>query len=287
MEELWEFHTRRIKAGAPVQQFFDRAIFSQAPPFHLVQCTRCGTVLRNPREPAQGIVAEYATEEPPQSAFPALFQQQREFYQPRVRKLNGLQGGSGTVLEVGSYVGGFLSAAGDAGWRAQGIDVNDVANDFARARGCTVSRATIEEWTPNARYDVVAFWNCFDQLPDARAALVRAHELLNAGGLVALRVPNGACYGALLDNPLGHVILAHNNLLGFPYRNGFTLEALRQLAGATGFHDMRAHGDVLVSTASAWTKRWALVEERTVKLLMGMLPARLAPWLEFYARREL
>ena len=30
VEELWAFHTRRLKPGAPVQQLFDRAVFSQA-----------------------------------------------------------------------------------------------------------------------------------------------------------------------------------------------------------------------------------------------------------------
>ncbi|HEX6558380.1 MAG TPA: class I SAM-dependent methyltransferase [Longimicrobiales bacterium] len=284
IEALWEFHTRRIRPGAPVQQLFDRAIFSQHPPVHVVQCCHCGTVLRNPREAGEDIVDSYASEAPPEAALPALFAEQLAFYRPRVRKLTGMLGRGGSVLEVGSYVGGFLLAASDAGWQAEGIDVNTAANAFAAARGCTVSVATIDAWQTNRRYDVVAFWNCFDQLPDARAALVRAYELLAAHGLLVLRVPNGACYAALLDAPLGRTLLAHNNLLGFPYRNGFTVRALQKLADDVGFRATRARGDTLVSTASVWTRSWTLLEQRALKLAMRrLLPTRIAPWLEFFA----
>src|SRR5688572_2665313 len=83
VEDLWQFHTRRLKSGAPVQQLFDRAVFSQAPPIHIVQCTSCGTVLRNPRESQESIVDVYAAEEPPASALEDLFNEQVRFYEER------------------------------------------------------------------------------------------------------------------------------------------------------------------------------------------------------------
>jgi 2-polyprenyl-3-methyl-5-hydroxy-6-metoxy-1,4-benzoquinol methylase len=285
MEDLWQFHTRRLKPGAPVHQLFDRAVFSQTPPMHIVECSSCGTVLRNPRESAQTIVDLYAGEEPPASALEDLFAAQVGFYQPRLRRLERLLGRTGNVLEVGSYLGAFLHCAQRRGWQAEGVDVNLSANEFARARGGTVQDGTIEDMNPGRRYDVVTFWNCLDQLPDPERALRHAHALLNEGGMVVARVPNGACYAQLHDAPVGRRLLAHNNLLGFPYRYGFTPGSLRTLLHATGFDAVKTIGDTLVSTAGSWTKGWAVLEERALKAITRLLaPASRAPWIEVYAR---
>lgn len=284
MTELWEFHTRRLKAGAPVEQLFDRAIFSQNPPLHLAACNSCGTVLRMPRESTAEIVDLYSAEEPPRPALDALFEEQRKFYRPRVAHLQKLLGRSGRVLEVGSYLGAFLTSATEQDWTAIGLDVNETASRYARTRGCDVEIATIESYDNATRFDCVAIWNCFDQLPDPRGALLHARELLVDQGIVALRVPNGAFYTAMRSAPFARQVLAHNNLLGFPYRHGFSSRALRQLLSDVGFAKIHVQGDTLVSTAGPWTKHWARAEETAVKGLLRWLPARLAPWIEIYAQ---
>jgi SAM-dependent methyltransferase len=225
----------------------------------------------------------------------ALFETQRDAYAAQAQRLTEVAGRTGRGLEVGSYVGGFLAAAQSAGWRFEGLDVNATANRFARGLGFTVTESDLESYAGPGGFDAVAVWNCFDQLPDPRTGARRAHELLALGGLLAVRVPNGAFYArvrAHLAGPLGaaaRVLLAHNNLLAFPYRFGFTVESLRRLLRATGFRVVRVYGDVLVPTADRWTRRWAALEERAVKGALRLLaraePA-MAPWLEVYAKRS-
>jgi 2-polyprenyl-3-methyl-5-hydroxy-6-metoxy-1,4-benzoquinol methylase len=285
VEELWVFHTRRLKPGAPVQQLFDRAVFSQAPPVHIVQCAECGTVSRNPRESQTSIVDLYASEEPPESALEDLFSEQTDFYAPRVRTLERLLGRKGSVLEVGSYLGAFLNAAQKRGWKATGVDVNQRANAFARERGANVLQGTIDDVPEDHRYDVVALWNCLDQLPEPESALLHARALIHEGGIVAARVPNGAFYATLIRPRFRRMLLAQNNLLAFPYRNGFTPSSLRTLLSGTGFEVVRMCGDTLVATAGAWTRQWAAAEERIVKAATRLLlPTAHSPWIEVYAR---
>ena len=107
---------------------------------------------------------------------------------------------------------------------------------------------------------------------------------------------NGACYAAfrpLMRSAFAAVArewLAQNNLLGFPYRYGFTPTALTRLVERNGMRVEQVVGDVLVPIADRWTRRWAALEERLVKRIIGA-GARisrgdkpLAPWFELYAR---
>ena len=64
IEALWAFHTRRLRDDTPVDRLTDRVAFSQAPPLRLVQCARCETVFRNPRERAFEVTDTYAEESP-------------------------------------------------------------------------------------------------------------------------------------------------------------------------------------------------------------------------------
>jgi 2-polyprenyl-3-methyl-5-hydroxy-6-metoxy-1,4-benzoquinol methylase len=293
LEALWAFHTRRLHPATPPRALSDRLAFSQAPPLRLCRCTRCGTIFRNPRETAATLDALYRNEKLDPTAVRALFEAQRAACRAQVRRLGRITGRTGSGLEVGSYVGGFLHAAADAGWRFQGIDVNEDANAFARGLGLHVERATIEDVDPGRRYDAVAFWNCFDQLPDPHAAARAAARLLAHDGVLAVRVPNGAFYARLrplLDGrfaPVARALLAHNNLLGFPYRHGFTPRSLARLLADVGLRVTNVVGDTLVRTADAHTRRWAAWEEAALKtILRRVSPAHRAPWFELYAVRD-
>jgi SAM-dependent methyltransferase len=302
VEALWAFHTRRLRAQTPPSHLTDRVAFSQHAPLRLVECSVCGLVYRNPVERAREVAEVYAGDEPAVELLATLHDTQRDAYRAQARRLTRAVGGRvGAGLEVGSYVGGFLAAARERGWRFEGVDVNEVAGAFARSRGLHVHVGTIEtlaaDRTFEHRFGAVAFWNCFDQLADPRAATIAARRLLASNGVLALRVPNGSFYARvrrLLSTaaaPAARLLLAHNTLLSFPYRYGFGPSSITRLLGDCGFRVERIFGDVLVPIADGWTRRWAAVEERVVKAILTPLARTngrigLAPWIEVYARAE-
>lgn len=291
MEALWAFHTKRLRAGAPPEHLADRVAFSQRPPLRVAACAECGLVFRNPRERAHELAETYAGDEVADAVYASLLATQRETARGQAERLTSALGRCGEGLEVGSFVGGFLSAARDAGWRFEGVDINPKAAAFACRQGFRVMEGTLDDVPPNRRYDAVAIWNTFEQLADPRAAARSARALLRDGGMLALRVPNGAFYAALRSAlggpaaPVARALLAHNNLLGFPYRHGFTPASLDRLLGATGFRVVRTFGDTLVPIADRWTRPWAAAEERAIKLaLRGLVRlgagVQRAPWFE-------
>jgi SAM-dependent methyltransferase len=293
IEALWAFHTRRLRDETPPERLTDRLTFSQAPPLRLVQCARCETVFRNPRERAFEVKDTYEDETPSIEALQALHDTQRVAYDDQVGRLTAVVGHTGRGLEVGSYAGGFLAAAQEAGWQFEGLDVNESANEFTRALGFTVTSGDLHSFRTSTPFDAVAIWNCFDQLPDPRAAARIAHTLLKENGVLAIRVPNGAFYSAVrrrldgIAGPVARTLLAHSNLLGFPYRHGFTVRSLMLLLEDVGFEVVRTHGDSLVPIADEWTRGWAAAEERMIKTAMKALAALDtdgAPWFEVYAK---
>jgi len=297
VEALWEFHTRRLRPDTPPEHLVDRVAFSQHPPLRVARCTRCGLVFRNPRERAFALRDVYAGERPDDAVLARLLDAQRSAYAAQTERLDEVAGAGGRVLEVGSYVGGFLAAAAEAGWQAEGLDVNAAATAFARAQGFVVHDGDLEAFAAaagGATYDAVAIWNCFDQLPEPRDAARAAASLLRPGGVLAVRVPNGAFYAAVrerLHGPgaaLARGLLAHNNLLAFPYRHGFTPGSLAALLEREGLRVVHTWGDTLVPIADEWTLDWAAWEERALKSALRRLvadEAEHAPWLEVYARR--
>jgi SAM-dependent methyltransferase len=292
LEMLWAFHGRRLRPDTPAEHLADRVAFSQAPPLNVVRCRCCELVYRNPRERADVLVSLYAHETPEPAVLEALFETQRASYAAQARRLTQIAGHVGTGLEVGSYVGAFLAAAGEQGWRFDGVDVNEEVNAFARAKGLRVATGDLASCDGDRRYDAIAFWNCFDQLPEPRRAVRQARSRLRDGGLIAIRVPNGAFYARVRRRlhgpaaPLARALLAHNNLLTFPYRHGFSPRTLSRLLEASGFTVVRARGDTLVPIADEWTRPWAALEERWLKRAMraAARDAGAAPWFELYAR---
>ena len=298
IEQLWEYHQKRLQADTPPEHLVDRVAFSQRAPLRLVRCVECGLVYRNPVERATDVTELYEEEGLDETKLRALHDTQRPAYDAQAARLTDIFGRRGSGVEVGSYVGGFLAAARDANWQFTGVDVNARTNAFTRSLGFQVHDGAIESLDPDRRVDVVAIWNCLDQLADPASAVRAARSHLASGGMLAVRVPNGACYAAfrpLLQSPLGAIArewLAQNNLLGFPYRYGFTPTALTRLVERNGMRVEQVVGDVLVPIADRWTRRWAALEERLVKRVIaaGARISRgdkpLAPWFELYARVE-
>jgi SAM-dependent methyltransferase len=292
-ERLWEFHDRRLRDGVPPERLMDRVAFSQEPPLRLARCLECEHIYRNPRERIEALGAAYEEDTPDETVLQTLFDTQREAYSSQARRLTEVAGVGGRGLEVGSYVGGFLAAARDAGWAFEGVDISARACAFVARKGFAVTCGEIGDVTTRRPFDVVAIWNTFEQLYDSRAAVNAARGLLRDGGILVVRVPNGSFYEEWrnrLDGPVAGIaerLLVHNNLLTFPYRQGFSQRSLERLLGEAGFHVVRIFGDTLVPIADEWTTTIGSVEERTVKGAERLIQRDWnAPWVEVYARAE-
>lgn len=302
------FHRRRLKTPphdpSTEEALSDRAEFTQDYATDIVACRGCGLVYRSPRPSAHWVAGAYQRDRYGRPRLEALFEAQRELYRSKVRKLRRwLRHGRGVrVVEVGSFVGGFLAAAGEQGWEVLGVDPGEEVDAFCRERGLSVHQGTLEDapLEPGST-DCVAVWNTFDQMPDPRSTVNAARRLLRPGGILALRVPNGECFRLLcrlmrwlpgLPGGWLRAAMAWNNLLTFPYLYGYSARTLDAILKPYGFHRMAAQPDTLPRLADDQTQRWAHWEERGMKALfrsvarLGALRPgsrlALAPWIDAY-----
>lgn len=304
------FHQQRLYTerldGPSDDAFADRASFTQDYATNIVSCTHCGLVYRTPRPSARAITQAYQLDHYGQERLAALFAAQLELYRLKAQRLRHWLPKEQVprVVEVGSFVGGFLAAGQEHGWEMLGIDPGEEVSAFCEQKGLHVVRSTLAEVsiTKNSA-DCVAIWNMFDQLPQPKETLTAACQLLRPGGVLVIRIPNGECFRWGIKQihrapqrvaEWLRVTLAWNNLLAFPYLYGYSARTLERLFDGYGFTRIAVRPDMLMPLADRRTKPWAVWEERLFKgvhrmvaQLETLLPASsmtIAPWLDVYYR---
>ncbi|HTO55569.1 MAG TPA: methyltransferase domain-containing protein [Myxococcota bacterium] len=288
------FHRARL-ARRSRAALDERARFTHDYATRLLACRRCELLYRSPRPAADAVLRAYEGERYPAERIPQMVASQRALFRPKARALARSLGTGARVLEVGSFVGGFLREARDSGLDAVGLDPSEQLGTLCLRAGLRVVRATLEEVAEKREFphfDAIAIWNTFDQLPRPRRTLRAALHMLRPGGLLLLRFPHGACFRRLLARkPLPLRALAWNNLLGFPYLHGYGLRSLDSLLGDFAFARSAVAGDTLGTLADASYTHWTRLEERAVKSAQRRHWQRendlsLAPWLDVELRAE-
>lgn len=302
-ERRWLRRFYRWRVTGDEDELEDRTAFTQSEPTHIVRCLACGTVLRDPRPTPDALRELYAHDTYGPEALEALARNQEAFDRGKAENVRADLPAGAKILEVGPFVGGFLSAAGRLRWRATGVDVGAETVAFMRGRGLDVIHGDLLEVDlPDGAWDAIFIWNTFDQLPDPAAVLDRAFSLLREGGRLVLRVPNGDFETACLRlrESAGAARAAHvrraqayNNFLTFPYLNGYTPDALHRLLDRHGFRVERIVGDTILTLADETTRPCAVAEEarvkravmRSARAALSATGRQYAPWLDVHATR--
>jgi glycosyltransferase involved in cell wall biosynthesis/SAM-dependent methyltransferase len=197
----------------------------------------------------------------------------------------------GTLLDVGCAGGHFMTAARAAGWRAIGSDLSHAACVAARAAGGPVVQADAEALPFGAAtLDAVTLVNVLDHTTRPRAVVREAARVLRPGGVLVLRVPNGAFHArwAAVLGRLGPFV-RWRRLDAYPILHLFAFgpAALRRLVEGSGFEVVATLNSGLAAgapgrgllralTAAAAGAAHALSGRRWL----------IGPSLELYARRR-
>lgn len=109
--------------------------------------------------------------------------------------------GHGRLLDAGCNEGRGLLLYRRNGFDAEGLELNPVAAEVARARGFVVHTATLDELPGEQEYDVIILANVLEHTQEPTVTLRDVYRLLRPGGQVWISCPNAKswmrkCFGS-------------------------------------------------------------------------------------------
>jgi len=112
-----------------------------------------------------------------------------------IKSVSGLK--TGSVLDIGSGTGHFLSVMRSAGWEVKGIEINQKARDYSkRALNLDVISPSEMESIPSATFDCVTLWHVLEHFYDPLSYMEEVNRVLKPGGLCVIALPNSDSYDA-------------------------------------------------------------------------------------------
>ena len=209
----------------------------------MVQCVKCGLVYIDPIERPERLVGDSqdARQTLIDAAVSPVYQQlyleeaevKSRFYNQALDRLEAANGGTGALLDIGSYMGLFMREAGKRGWKCKGLEPEREAWAYSVHKvGLDVCLGTLNTciFADNS-FDAVTLLQVLEHVADPRETLMKVHRVLRAGGIVLVEVPNIGCRSfALLGRRHRHFARHH-----FTF---FTAETLGELLRECGFHVM-------------------------------------------------
>jgi SAM-dependent methyltransferase len=299
-----EFARVRANGGPDASSLKDRVDLMHDEIVGLYECAECGVLVRGDVE--ADFEREYAEDAYDGEVLEHFLERDIHFFSLRESNYRPLLPETARVVEVGSYAGGFLRVAEQWGWEATGLDIGRDVVRFSKRVGLDARRATLEEsGFGDGSLDGVFIWNCFDQLPEPHVTLGEARRVLRSGGVLVLRTPNVLFYrvahvllhSAGAANSADGVlfqVMAHNNLLGFPYQYGYAPSHLSRMVERHGFRTERILPSHVVVHPRAEAPSWVMEEQEATRALLDRVgaavstlgfSAEVSPWVEVVARR--
>jgi len=266
------FYGERIEGKLADEEKVDRFIVSHGAGAELRICPACRILVR-----VEEASPDFEDEPYADYQMERMLRAHVEAFRQKASHYRHLLPQGARVVEVGSYVGGFLHVGGEWGWEVTGIDVGRDTSHFTRAHGYRTRAGTLEECGfAGAELDGVFIWNCFEQL-EPEPLLAEAARIVRPGGVLLLRVPNARFYEHFRGDPIA---LGHANLLGFPHLYGYSAESLDAVVRRYGFERHQLIGARHIQPTRGRLTLLAIHEEEALEQQLAQLGPELAPWLE-------
>ena len=163
--------------------------------YAVLRCADCGLEFVAPT-PSPSELADYYDRS---YAVPLeLYAAASERNAARIADLERWSPARGRLMELGASYGHSLAAARDRGWDVVGVELSPTASTYARTHfGLTVFNCDLADAPlADASFDAVIGWHVLEHVRNPRDQLLRLASLLKPGGVLVLRVPNVASFGA-------------------------------------------------------------------------------------------
>jgi 2-polyprenyl-3-methyl-5-hydroxy-6-metoxy-1,4-benzoquinol methylase len=98
----------------------------------------------------------------------------------------------GSILDIGSATGHFLSVFGETGWSVLGLEMSDWCRNYAKnSFGIDSVKGTVDTaHFPETQFDVITMNHVLEHLDAPLECLLKVRNWLRSDGLLCIEVPN-------------------------------------------------------------------------------------------------
>ncbi len=211
----------------------------------VVRCRDCALIYQFPQVSKDRYINEiqkhYSDIDP---SFRVAYSRKR-LYKRFLHQIEHIKGKNTRLLDVGCGWGYFLSLAKEDGWKAYGLELNpNLVEKGIHDYGLNIRCADFEESNFSQDYfDVITLWNVFDELYDSVNSILKIKKFLKPGGILYLRILNGAfhLFAYRIQQVLKKLHLVHL----IPYQSSifhifnFSNKTLKQILSHNGFQNIK------------------------------------------------
>jgi 2-polyprenyl-3-methyl-5-hydroxy-6-metoxy-1,4-benzoquinol methylase len=208
--------------------------------FTIVTCKNCNLVYLNPRPKREKIGDYYdkqsywgvdlTKKEKRKNADKKTVKIYSKIYKKILRHTK-----KGSVFDVGSAKGEFLSYLNQKGFKTEGIELSKDAADYSK-KVYGLTNIKVGDFTTSnlkkSHYDIITLNSTLEHLHDPSNAIKKTQQMLKPSGLLIITVPNIKSVGALVFK---------KNWLGLhppKHLYHFSKETLAKMLDQNGFNDL-------------------------------------------------
>jgi 2-polyprenyl-3-methyl-5-hydroxy-6-metoxy-1,4-benzoquinol methylase len=134
----------------------------------------------------------------------------------------------GSLLDVGCSVGGFVRAARELGYAAEGIDISPSSVSVGQRAGLEIRAGDFLCAGFPAKFDVITMWATLEHLAKPNRYVKRARECLRSGGVLLASVPN---FSGITQRLIG----TKDRYVGIDHLNYWTAHGFASYLDRVGF----------------------------------------------------
>jgi 2-polyprenyl-3-methyl-5-hydroxy-6-metoxy-1,4-benzoquinol methylase len=165
--------------------------------FSITQCKECGFVYVNPRIKTEELYRLYANDYFNNTQFgyenyelnKRLRIQTFEKWYSLIIPFLGPE--RANALDIGCAAGDFIEVLQRNGWKGvEGIELDPGMIEKLRQKNIPVSSTPLEKIEPTKKYKLITLFDVVEHLPGLSEAFQKLHDILDAGGTIALITPD-------------------------------------------------------------------------------------------------
>ncbi len=166
--------------------------------FQIVRCGNCEFLFTNPRPSAEAIGSYYEStdyishHDDGKDVMSRLYNSVRKFTtQQKIKLMEISIGHKGSLLDIGSGTGFFMSQAKTVGWQVTGTEPDAQARAIGQGRvGVNLFESIWEPYFNTRKYDAITMWHVLEHVHLLNETLDWLNEHLSPNGRLIIAVPN-------------------------------------------------------------------------------------------------